>query len=233
LSGRILLLTHQDTACPGRVGEELRARGFATVACRPVAGDPLPDPNGFAGVVVFGGKMSANDEHLDFIRDELRWIPRVLAADVPYLGICLGGQLLARSLGARVAPHDAGLHEIGYAPIRPTAAGRELFPSPLHVYQWHREGFDVPRGADLLASGDVFAHQAFRCGIAVGLQFHPEATPDIVTRWTEDGEDLDQPGAQSREDQFAAAPVHDPVVARWLGRFLDRWLGGQPQTAAA
>ncbi len=233
MSGRILFVTHEKTACAGRVGEVLRARGYATTVCRPFLGDPLPAARDLAGVVVFGGRMSANDEHLDFIRAELAWIPTVLAQGTPYLGICLGGQLLARALGARVARHPGGLHEIGYAPVRPVVAGHEVFPAPMHVYQWHNEGFDVAPGAELLAAGDVFAHQAFRYGRAVGLQFHPEVTPAIVTRWTESDPDLLRPEAQPRAHQVAAAPTHDPVVGRWLDAFFDRWLQARPQTAAA
>jgi GMP synthase (glutamine-hydrolysing) len=233
MNGRILFVTHEKTACAGRVGEVLRGRGYATAICRPFQGETLPPAGEFDGVVVFGGRMSANDEHLDFIRAELEWIPTVLAHGTPYLGICLGGQLLARALGARVTRHPGGLHEIGYARIRAAAAAQDLFPAAMHVYQWHNEGFDIARGAELLAAGEVFAHQAFRYGGAVGVQFHPEVTPSIVARWTEADPDLLRPEAQPRAQQVAVAPTHDPVVGRWLDGFFDRWLMQRPQTAAA
>jgi GMP synthase (glutamine-hydrolysing) len=233
VSAQVLLLTHETTASPGKVGDALHARGVATVACRPFAGEALPGPSEFAGVVLMGGRMSANDEHLDFIRAELAWIPRVLAAGTPYFGICLGAQLLARALGARVTRHAHGLHEIGYQPIRAASAGSGLFPAEMHVYQWHNEGFELAHGAELLAEGDVFAHQAFRYGNAVGVQFHPEVTPSIVARWIEDDADLLRAEAQPRDAQLAAAPLHDPLVGRWLDRFLDGWLDRRPHTAAA
>ena len=186
------------------------------------------------GVVVFGGRMSANDEHLDYIRAELQWIPQVLSTSTPYLGICLGGQLLARVLGASVAPHAEGLHEIGYTRIRPTAAGIGHFPAPMHFYQWHGEGFEVPRGAELLAAGDTFPNQAFRFGRAFGLQFHPEVTKSILERWTRDGHDMDLPGAiRDREAHFAGARQYDDAIAAWLKTFLDDWLGMDRATAAA
>ena len=232
---RILVVTHEAEASAGRVGDELIARGLPVQHCRPFAGDTLPEAVGdYAGVVVFGGRMSANDEHLDYICAELQWIPKVLSTSTPYLGICLGGQLLARVLGASVAPHAEGLHEIGYTRIRPTAAGIGHFPAPMHFYQWHGEGFEVPRGAELLAAGDTFPNQAFRFGRAFGLQFHPEVTKSILERWTRDGRDMDLPGAiRDREAHFAGARQYDDAIAAWLKTFLDDWLGMDRATAAA
>ncbi len=105
----------------------------------------------------------------------------------PLLGVCLGAQMLARHLGHRVYRHPEGKVEIGYYPIVPTEAGEALCaaPFPTHVYQWHREGFDLPRGATLLAAGSDFEAQAFRYGpAAYGLQFHPEVTYAMMCRWT-------------------------------------------------
>ena len=102
---------------------------------------------------------------LDFIKREIDWIGVPLKENKPFLGICLGGQMLARHLGGRVDFHGEGHVEVGYYPIRPTLEGRaicEVWPD--HVYQWHREGFDLPPGATLLAEGDTFPVQAFRQG---------------------------------------------------------------------
>lgn len=232
---RILVVTHEAEASAGRVGDELVAGGFHLQHCRPFAGETLPEAVGeYAGVVVFGGRMSANDEHLDYIRAELQWIPKVLSASTPYLGICLGGQLLARVLGASVAPHADGLHEIGYTRIRPTAAGIGHFPLPMHFYQWHGEGFDVPRGAELLAAGDVFANQAFRFGRAFGVQFHPEVTRPILERWTRDRREMNLPGAiGDPEAHLAGWRQHDGAVAIWLKAFLNDWFGSDRAVARA
>ncbi|PSN77160.1 glutamine amidotransferase, partial [filamentous cyanobacterium CCP4] len=164
------------------MGEVLKSLGFSLDVRCPALGQPLPATlEGHSAVVVFGGPMSANDDHLDFIRQELDWIAIALASDKPYLGICLGAQLLARTLGAAVVAHPAGQREIGYYPIVPTAAGRDLLPGPLMVYQWHQEGFTLPTGSQLLATGALFPHQAFRYGQrAYGLQFHPEITATMV-----------------------------------------------------
>jgi GMP synthase (glutamine-hydrolysing) len=95
------------------------------------------------------------------------------------------------------------------------------------VYQWHREGFDLPHGATRLAENEVFANQAFRCGKATwGVQFHPEVTRSIVERWTaKAAHDLVLPGAQSRDDQIASFDRYDAQMERWTRRFLDTILG--------
>ena len=115
-TGRILIIVHQKTSTSGNVGALLQARGYQLDQRCPCIGDALPDHlEDHDGVVVFGGPMSANDDtHLDGIGQELKFIDRVLARDLPFIGICLGGQLLARALGAKVAPDAGGRVEIGY-----------------------------------------------------------------------------------------------------------------------
>ena len=235
MGGKILVVVHQTASGPGRVARELRALGFGLETCRPYAGDPLPrnmDP--YAAAIIFGGTMSANDVSLDFIRAELDWIPAALESGKPFLGICLGAQLLARALGARVEPHARGHHEIGFHPIRPAGDDRSLFDSPLNVYQWHGEGFSLPRSAQLLAVGDIFENQAFRYRSAVGVQFHPEVTPKIMVGWTRRSPDhLALPAAQPLQAHFAGVRRHNPGVVRWLRRFLKAWAppAGPPQAA--
>ena len=225
----VLLVMHGAHSRPGQVGEALAARGIATERCCPRAGDALPENLGaYAGVVVFGGPMSANDDDLPFIRAELDWLPRVIAAGVPFFGICLGAQLLARALGARVSRHPEGLFEIGYVPIAPAAPADGLFPEPLHVYHWHNEGFEVPAGGEALATGAVFPVQAFRYGRrAYGVQFHPEMQEDILRTWCrEAAHRLREPGAQPPSAQLAGHAAHGGAMHAWLDGFLDRWLAG-------
>jgi GMP synthase (glutamine-hydrolysing) len=225
---KILIIVHQPTSTPGRVGRKLSERGFQLDVRRPCMGQPLPETlRDYAGVVVFGGPMSANDcQELDFIRKEIDWLGVPLKENVPYLGICLGGQLLARHLGGKVSPHPEGRAEIGYYPIRPTERGRRYGPWPAYVYHWHREGFDVPRGAELLAEGDDFPNQAYRYGeAAYGIQFHPEVTRAMMHRWTvRASHRFSLPGAQHRAEQLDGNLVHDGPVAKWLDAFLSKWL---------
>lgn len=231
----VLVIVHQPTSNPGRVGDVLQTLGFALDLRCPAMEQPLPTTlEGHSAVVVFGGPMSANDDHIEFIRQELDWIPTVLAADKPYLGICLGAQLLARALGAVVSPHAAGQREIGYYPIMPSPAGQGLLPCPLMVYQWHQEGFALPQGSQLLATGQTFPHQAFRHGRrAYGLQFHPEITAAMVNHWTTEGADqLACPGAQGRPYHLSQHRLYGPAVADWLHHFLARWIGTSAQAEA-
>ena len=153
----VLIVLHQETSTPGRVGNALRALGHRLDIRRPRFGDPLPETlDDHAGAVIFGGPMSANDPD-DYVRREIDWIAVPLREQRPFLGICLGAQMLAKQLGAKVAPHPEGRAQIGYYPIRPTAAGHAACPGwPDHVYHWHREGFELPAGAELLAEGSDF-----------------------------------------------------------------------------
>jgi GMP synthase (glutamine-hydrolysing) len=227
MSAPVLIVLHQEHSTPGRIGHALAARGIPLDVRRPRFGDPLPATmKDHAGAVIFGGPMSANDPD-DFVKQEIDWIAVPLREEKPFLGICLGAQMMAKTLGGRVFPHHAGCAEIGYYPIRPTEHGRAVTRDwPCHVYQWHREGFDLPAGADLLAEGDLFETQAFRYGPnAYALQFHPEVTHAMMCRWTTRGhERLAMPGARSRAEHFADRPAYDGAVRHWLQQFLDRWL---------
>jgi GMP synthase (glutamine-hydrolysing) len=225
---RILIIVHQETSTAGRVGVKLARRGCTLDIRRPCVGHPLPASlEDYAGVVVFGGPMSANDcGDLQFIRQEIDWLAVPLNEQVPYLGICLGAQLLCRHLGGEVRGHPEGQTEIGYYPIRPTAAGASYGPWPGMVYHWHREGFSLPAGSVLLAEGDTFPHQAFRYGpTAFGIQFHPEVTLAMVHRWTvRAAHRFSLPGAQPREAHLEGRLIHDQAVDHWLDLFLDHWL---------
>jgi GMP synthase (glutamine-hydrolysing) len=233
----VLIVLHQEVSSPGRIGYSLRRRGYVLDVRRPRYGDPLPETlENHAGAVIFGGPMSANDQD-DFIRREIDWLAVPLKEGKPYLGICLGAQMLAHHLGARVYKHAEGHAEIGYYPIRPTATGHDVAtPWPDHVYQWHREGFDLPRGSVLLAEGDLFPVQAFRYnGAAYALQFHVDVTHAMMCRWTTRGhERMALPGAKPRAEHFKDRAVHDGAAMAWLARFLDCWLKPPaPQRIAA
>lgn len=205
-------------------------RGFTLDIRRPRFGDPLPESlRDHAGVVIFGGPMSANDPD-DFVKVEIDWIGVALKEEKPYLGLCLGAQMLARHLGARVYKHPEGRVEVGYHPVRPTEAGRTALPCwQDYVYQWHSEGFDCPASALLLAEGDHFPVQAIRVGKrAYGLQFHPELTHAMMYRWTVRGAHrFASPGAQDRDEQMARRYECDPPLRRFLDSFLDVWLADE------
>jgi len=222
----VLVILHQEHSTPGRVGLRLLARGYRLDIRRPRFGDPLPETLAeHAAAVIFGGPMSANDPD-DYIRVETEWVRVPLAEEAPFLGLCLGAQMLARHLGAAVKPDPDGRVEVGFYPLRPTPAGQALLPWPDRVHHFHREGFDLPAGATLLAEGDVFRNQAFAYGTsAFALQFHIELTTAMVGRWTRSiAERAIQPGTQMAEEHFAGRALHDWKTTAFLERFLDLWL---------
>lgn len=226
--GEILIIVHQPSSTPGRVGMALQARGYNLDVRRTCLGHKLPETTeNYAGVVIFGGPMSANDcQELEFIRQEIDWLDIPLREETPFFGVCLGAQLLCRHLGGKVDLHPEEMAEVGYYPIYPTKAGAQLVEWPSHMYQWHREGFTVPDGAELLVTGDIFENQAFRYGpAAFGVQFHPELTLAMMHRWTVKGRHrLVLPGTQNPADHFEGRRLYDPAVIVWLDGFLDLWL---------
>lgn len=224
---KILIILHQKHSTPGRLGHALTHRGLELDIRRPRYGDKLPDTlAGHKGAIIFGGPMSANDSG-GYLRHETEWIEIPLKEDKPFLGICLGAQLLARHLGARVRRRPDGCVEAGYYPITPTAKGRSLISKwPARVYQWHTEGFELPRGASLLAKGGMFPNQAMLYGKhAFALQFHPELTLAMMRRWTSLGDRmLRRRCAQAHKDHFVGHTRYDRALNAWLEDFLDMWL---------
>ena len=223
--GKVLVIVHQRRSNPGYVGRWLKGHGYSLDMRRPRFGDPLPERlEDYSGVVVFGGPMSANDT-FDYLRGEYDLVERTLKAERPFLGICLGAQMLARHLGGRVFFHHRGQVEIGYHPIRPLQHGRRFPHWPSHVYQWHREGFEAPRDSTRLAEGALFEDQAFRYGPAFGLQFHPEMTLPMIDLWTTAAHRrLRLPGAKPRRQHMYEHQIHGPRQRLWLNHFLSAWI---------
>ena len=227
LRPKILTVLHQEHSSPGRVGHLLVDAGFALDLRRPPLGDPLPKTlEDHAGAVIFGGPMSANDPD-DFVRKETDWLAVPLAEDKPFLGICLGAQMLANHLGGKVGPHPDGNVEIGWYPLQATEAGRALMDWPSMVYHFHREGFELPKTATLLATGDTYPNQAFRYGNnAWGVQFHAELTRAMMHRWVVRGaERFALCGAQHGKAHLEGRMIYDAVLKAWLHGFLAKIFG--------
>jgi GMP synthase-like glutamine amidotransferase len=165
-------------------------RGVEVVRVQLDRGERLPDRREFDAIVAMGGPMSVNDEaELPWLVDEKRLIADAVRAGTPYFGACLGAQLLASSLGARVYAGPAP--EVGLMPVALTeaAGGDRLFaglPPELPTFQWHGDTFELPEGSVLLASSPAYPHQAFRHGgLAYGIQFHLEVSQQLVREWAE------------------------------------------------
>jgi len=194
--------------------------------------DPLKsiDPAGPELLVVLGGPIGAGQEaRYPFLCDELRLIEDRLARDRPLLGICLGAQLIARAAGARVGPGTA--KEIGFAPIELTPAGARSCLAPFAeeplALHWHGDGFELPEGAERLASTALCENQAFALGRRIiGFQFHPEADTGRLERWLiGHAAELEQQGIDPRTLR-EEGQRHGAALARKADRVASAWLAG-------
>ncbi len=190
---RVLAFRHAPDVHLCRIAAALEAAGIEYEYVDMAAAAPAPKaslhPEEAAGMIFLGGPMSVNDD-LDFIHAEIAILQRAIAKGTPVLGVCLGAQLIAKALGARVYANP--VKEIGWAPITVLDAADRLFRginAQEDVFHWHGETFDLPPGAELLASSERCRHQAFRVGDRIyGLQFHPEATPEMIREWLREDE---------------------------------------------
>jgi len=190
------------------------------------------DLDAAAGLIVLGGPMNVDEvQQYPFLKPECEWIRAAIERQLPTLGICLGAQLIAKALGARVFPN--GIKEIGWYQLQltPAAADDGLFSgSRSHetVFQWHGDTFDLPRGAIHLAESRLCRHQAFRYGAsAYGLQFHIEMTPDMIEQWLDVAENrselatLDYIDPEAIRQQTAEHfPAMEVLGQRILPRFV-------------
>ncbi|HEU4346007.1 MAG TPA: gamma-glutamyl-gamma-aminobutyrate hydrolase family protein [Candidatus Binatia bacterium] len=150
--------------------------------------DADPTLNGYHGMVVLGGPMSVNDaDQRPHLSTEMKLIEQAMKRELPVLGICLGAQLIAKTLGAQVYRNEEP--EIGWYDVTPTAAGQQdrllvEFRATERIFQWHGDTFDIPRSAVHLAFSFLCPNQAFRYGASVyGLQFHLEVDEPMIRRW--------------------------------------------------
>jgi len=173
---RLLVVEHGSHAPAGLLADWAATRSLRIQTVALHAGEPLPAAPGFDAVAILGSELTAYDDSLPWLAAELDFIERMLAASVPVLGICFGGQTLARVLGARL--YRLPVPEIGWAQVTSEHPGLAEGP----WLSWHRDAFDLPAGAAQVAANEVCV-QAFCHGPHAGLQFHPEATQPIAASW--------------------------------------------------
>ena len=177
---RFHVLQHVPFEGLGSVHSWLQSQGATVTTTRFFESSLLPDPDAIDALIALGGPMSVNDEaELPWLRDEKRFIHEAIHSEKPVLGICLGAQLMASSLGACVYP--GANKEIGWFSVYDCAHDTDTFrfPPVSEVFHWHGETFELPLGASLLARSESCLHQAFQYGAhAIGLQFHLETTPE-------------------------------------------------------
>jgi GMP synthase (glutamine-hydrolysing) len=227
---RVAIVENTAVTHHGLVGMALHERAALIDLWTPWTGQPLPETPDADALVVFGGEQSATD---DDIHPYLPALARLMAtytrADKPVLGICLGGQLLARAFGAE--NHLGTTPEFGWVDVSLTDAGRadpvfSVLPESFPVVQWHSDTFSLPQGAVRLAANATAQNQAFRIGRATyGTQFHFEASRAVVADWLHrfpEGVERMAPGWAARHPDLAAtlgheADIHGLALARaWL-----------------
>jgi GMP synthase (glutamine-hydrolysing) len=229
---RALVLQHIACEPPGVFEDVLDERGVELHRVELDEGEPVPDWRAFDAIVAMGGPMSVNDDAtLPWLTDEKRAVGEAVRAGVPFWGVCLGVQLLAASLGARVYP--GAEPEVGLLPVELTDEGRadpvfgEL-EDGLRTLQWHGDTFDLPEGAVRLASSPAYENQAFRFGRAYGVQFHLEVSGQMAREWAAVPEyvaSLERTLGADRAPRFLEAIEHDAGEMRSAGRALfERWL---------
>jgi GMP synthase-like glutamine amidotransferase len=220
----VAILQHEPETGLGRFGDLLADSGvdYEVFFTR----GRLPDPLAFDAALCLGGSLGACD---DVLLPARRWIRNAVLSGLPYLGVCLGGQLLASALGARVGPGGA---EMGVHSVFLTAAAAkdpllDALPGCLDVFGWHGDCFELPRGAVALAGSLACTYEAFRFGVAAyALQFHPEVRAEDLARWRDVPSYrrlLDESGREwgdvVRELERASVALDD-----FAAQLIERWL---------
>lgn len=225
---RVLLVKHSKGWDCDRVSEWMRGQQVACDWCYPADGEQLPEVQDYTGVISFGGAVSANDcTTLPWVKEEINFIEQCLKHETRFFGICLGAQMLARVLGARVAPKNPDLKEVGFHRVDPTDDSNGFLQKSMMMMQWHSEGFDLPTGARCSATGDAFPNQAFHLSENVfGVQFHPEVNPEVLAVWHERNKTRPKGvlTENERQNMMADAKLHDDAITEWLDGLLARWV---------
>lgn len=229
----VLILQNMRSDGPAYLATWLRSKGIAFEVRDAASGQAFPQCiEGWRALAVLGGAMSANDD-LPYLRQAQALILQAFEANRPVIGHCLGGQLMARALGARIGPSPRP--EVGWQTmsVADDALARDWFGDAAShtVMHWHYESFDLPAGARLLASSPACPHQAFAWGRHLAMQFHIEIDVAKLALWLDEGDPLWAAAArahdsvQARDAILAQAPSCMPAHHSLADRVYTRWLG--------
>jgi GMP synthase (glutamine-hydrolysing) len=225
-------LRHEEPDDLGIAGEAFAAAGVP-VTYVDLWREAPPSLSELSGLVILGGDMNVDDTaRYPFLSAERDLLAEAVGSEMPVLGICLGAQLLARTLGAAVTP--SAHRELGFFPVRTTDSGAadpltSCFQDGDLVFQWHRDTFDIPRGGTHLLEGEAVPNQGFRAGeLAWGFQFHVEVSSEKLDAWLElAAEDLEREWGRTADELRAEAGRYLPTQqerARELFRRFARLL---------
>ena len=224
---RALILQHEEPTPPGLITEWLGAHGADIDVFRIDIDDREVDPTDHDLIVSLGSEFAAFDDSRPFVPREAALMRDAVDAEVPVLGLCFGGQLLARVLGGEVYRSDGS--EIGWLPVR--SDDPELVAEG-PWFQWHFDTFTVPSEATVIARSDL-GPQAFVAGPSLGLQFHPEVTPEIMDRWVQSyRHELDAEGIGA-DELLEETDRRASESRRMSWQLLDRYLRDVAQLSSS
>ncbi len=223
----VLIVKHIGVEGPGSIGMHLHQEGIPYRILNLEANERFPKLDGLTHVILLGGPMNVYEEdRYPFLAQEDLFIKEAVQRGKRILGICLGAQLIAKALGAKV--YRAPAKEIGWYDLSLTKEARSDpvfsgFPETFSAFQWHGDTFDLPKAAKLIATSDPILNQAFRYGEnAYGLQFHLEVTEEMIGEWVKEYEEEFEPEDFPR---FSKEQILKDTETKWmayshLGRIL-------------
>lgn len=228
----VAIFRHSPTEGPGHFATYLDARRIPRMLLKMDEGDAVPaTPAAYSGLCFMGGPMRVNDD-LPWIAPVLALIRAAVAADVPVIGHCLGGQLMSKALGGTVSRNP--VKEIGWGSVRPEQSdvARDWLgdTGEFLSFHWHGETFTLPQGAVRLGGSDHCANQIFVLGKYLGMQCHVEITPEMITTWCRDWEKERVAGAgpsvQTPQQMQAGMAAKADALHAVSERLYDRWIQG-------
>ncbi|MEM7828235.1 MAG: type 1 glutamine amidotransferase [Candidatus Aenigmatarchaeota archaeon] len=227
---KILILQHDIAEGPGLLRMLVKESGLVPEICHLYREQRIPSHfSDFCSIISLGGPMNVYEcDRYPFLLDEEFVIREIIKKEIPFLGICLGAQMLAKACGARVIKGPK--KEIGWGRVILTPHGLddplfEGFNREIPVFQWHGDTFEIPEGGVLLASSELYPHQAIRVGSnAYGIQFHLEITRDMVSEWIEGSrEELIKDGIDPEIIEIETE-VNIAIMEYWMRRFWKNFL---------
>lgn len=228
-----LVLQHIECEDLGTIEPALSDRGIGYKYIRLFDGEPVPhNIEKYSGIIILGGPMNVyEEEKFPYLKDEDLLIKKAINMSYPMLGICLGGQLIAKATGAQVK--KGATKEIGWYKLNLSTGGKEdkvfgSMPEELIVFQWHGDTFDIPEGAVHLAGSELFPNQAYRVGDNVyGLQFHLEVTEKIINSWIAEYQDeLATLNYIDYERIINDTPEYVEDLSRYAESFYEKFFSG-------
>lgn len=225
----VLVFRHIQHEGPGYLGDFLDRRKIPYRMVCIDQGEPVPSaPDGISALIFMGGPMSVNDP-LPWVEDELRLIRQAIALKIPVLGHCLGGQLMAKALGARVSTNpvsEIGWHQTTRIDNPASRDWLAAIPQSAELFHWHGETFAIPDGATPLLQSRFCPNQAFVYGNSLAFQCHIEMTVPLVKKWVDEsrGELVTSDSVQSGEEMLRDLPARIGRLNRIADTIYTRWL---------